>query len=97
MTDKKARKEHVGGEVLALSGKGGREYVKNRKITHYPARRWEVTVDSSNHITVKGPKGTLERDLVPQMKVEVDGNVVKVSRPDDDKKNRPFTGLRERS
>ncbi|MGI5936636.1 MAG: 50S ribosomal protein L6 [Oscillospiraceae bacterium] len=53
----------------------------------------EVTVDSSNHITVKGPKGTLERDLVPQMKVEVDGNVVKVFRPDDDKKNRALHGL----
>ena len=32
----------------------------------------EVKVDEHNHITVKGPKGTLERDLVPQMKVEID-------------------------
>ncbi len=53
----------------------------------------EVTVDSSNHITVKGPKGTLERDLVPQIKVEVEGNVVKVSRPNDEKKNRSLHGL----
>ena len=27
----------------------------------------EVKVDEHNHITVKGPKGTLVRDLVPQM------------------------------
>ena len=29
----------------------------------------EVKVDENNHITVKGPKGTLERDLVPQRKI----------------------------
>ena len=27
----------------------------------------EVKVTDGNHITVKGPKGTLERDLVPSM------------------------------
>ena len=29
----------------------------------------EVKVDEHNHITVKGPKGSLERTLVPQMKI----------------------------
>ena len=33
----------------------------------------EVTVSENNHVTVKGPKGTLERDLVPQMKRSIDG------------------------
>ena len=53
----------------------------------------EVKVDEHNHITVKGPKGTLERDLVPQMKVEIDAGVLHVKRPDDSKENRSLHGL----
>ena len=53
----------------------------------------EVKVDENNHITVKGPKGTLERDLVPQMKIEVNAGVLTVSRPDDTKENRSLHGL----
>ena len=53
----------------------------------------EVKVDEHNHITVKGPKGTLERDLVPQMKVELDAGVLHVKRPDDTKLNRSLHGL----
>ena len=53
----------------------------------------EVKVDEHNHITVKGPKGTLERDLVPQMKVNVENGVITVSRPDDTKENRSLHGL----
>ena len=39
-----------------------------------------VTVDG-HHITVKGPKGTLEKDLNPNITVKVDGNVVTVETP----------------
>ena len=53
----------------------------------------EVKVDERNHITVKGPKGTLERDLVPQIKVEQDAGVLHVTRPDDTKENRSLHGL----
>ena len=53
----------------------------------------EVTVAAGNVVTVKGPKGTLERTLVPQMKVELDGNVLHVIRPDDEKENRSLHGL----
>ena len=53
----------------------------------------EVKVDEHNHITVKGPKGTLERTLVPQIKVDVDAGVIHVSRPDDTKENRSLHGL----
>ena len=53
----------------------------------------EVKVDENNHITVKGPKGTLERDLVPQIKVELDGAVINVTRPNDEKENRSLHGL----
>ena len=53
----------------------------------------EVKVDAHNHITVKGPKGTLERDLVPQMKVQVADGVITVTRPNDEKENRSLHGL----
>jgi len=53
----------------------------------------EVKVDENNHITVKGPKGTLERDLVPQMNIEIDAGVIRVTRPDDSKENRSLHGL----
>ena len=53
----------------------------------------EVKVDEKNHIVVKGPKGTLERDLVPQMMIEIDGAVLTVKRPNDAKENRSLHGL----
>ena len=53
----------------------------------------EVKVDENNHITVKGPKGTLERDLVPQIKVAVEEGVINVTRPNDAKENRSLHGL----
>jgi len=52
----------------------------------------EVKLDGS-HITVKGPKGTLERDLAPQMIIEIDGNTLLVKRPNDEKENRSLHGL----
>ena len=53
----------------------------------------EVKVDANNHITVKGPKGTLERNLAPVMAVEIDGNVLTVKRPNDEQLNRSLHGL----
>ena len=44
-------------------------------------------------ITVKGPKGTLSRNLHPNMTVEKDGSVINVTRPNDDKVNRSLHGL----
>ena len=52
----------------------------------------EVKLDG-RHITVKGPKGTLERDLHPDMIVEIDGNVIHVSRPSEDKMHKSLHGL----
>ncbi len=53
----------------------------------------EVTVSEGNRITVKGPKGTLERVLVPQITVEIKVGVLHVTRPDDTKANRSLHGL----
>ena len=38
----------------------------------------EVKLDGQ-HISVKGPKGTLERDIHKNMTVAVDGNIITVS------------------
>ena len=53
----------------------------------------EFKIDENNHVTVKGPKGTLERTFVPQMKIELNDGVLTVSRPDDEKENRSLHGL----
>ena len=52
----------------------------------------EVKLDGQ-HITVKGPKGTLERDIHKNMTVTMDGNVIKVARPNDEAENRSLHGL----
>lgn len=53
----------------------------------------EVKLSADNHISVKGPKGSLERTLVSEMKVEVEGNQVVVTRPNDLKKMKSYHGL----
>src|SRR3712207_9201670 len=52
-----------------------------------------VEIAENNHVTVKGPKGTLERDLPVEMTIEVEGSEVKVSRPNDLKKMKSLHGL----
>jgi large subunit ribosomal protein L6 len=45
------------------------------------------------HITVKGPKGTLERDLPGAITVRQEGDALLVERPDDERENRAMHGL----
>ena len=54
-----------------------------------------VTVDiaENNKVTVKGPKGTLERALAPEMEITLEGNEIVVKRPNDLKRNRALHGL----
>lgn len=44
-------------------------------------------------ITVKGAKGTLTQKIHPNMTVKIDGSVIEVTRPNDDKENRSLHGL----
>ena len=53
----------------------------------------EVSVAEGNMVTVKGPKGALTKQLHPAMKIEQEGNVIHVTRPDDTKENRSLHGL----
>lgn len=52
----------------------------------------EVSLNG-NHITVKGPKGTLERDLHKNMQVSIENNVITVVRPNDNPANKSLHGL----
>ena len=52
----------------------------------------EVTLNG-NHITVKGPNGTLERDFAPSISVAQENGVLSVSRATDSKQDRSLHGL----
>ena len=54
-----------------------------------------VTVDiaENNKVTVKGPKGTLERVLPSEMTIKLDGSEIVVTRPNDLKKMKSLHGL----
>jgi large subunit ribosomal protein L6 len=52
----------------------------------------EVRIDGS-HVSVKGPKGELSRDLNPDMRIEQADGKVTVSRPSDQPRHRAMHGL----
>ena len=52
----------------------------------------EVKVEGQK-VTVKGPKGTLEKEFHKDMKINLEGNVITVVRPDDEPANRSLHGL----
>ena len=47
----------------------------------------------NNHITVKGPKGTLERTIEPEISVKLEDNVLTVSRDSDERRSKSLHGL----
>ncbi|MCM1047331.1 MAG: 50S ribosomal protein L6 [Clostridiales bacterium] len=52
-----------------------------------------VEVAENNKVTVKGPKGTLERVFPAEMEIKAEGAQVVVSRPNDLKRMKSFHGL----
>ena len=62
-----------------------------RKPINIPAGV-DVKLDG-NVITVKGAKGTLTQKIHPNMAVSIDGGVITVTRPNDEKLNRSLHGL----
>ena len=52
-----------------------------------------VEIAENNKVTVKGPKGTLERVLPTEMKIEKDGESIVVTRPNDLKRMKSLHGL----
>ena len=45
----------------------------------------EVSVSEGNEVTVKGPKGTLTRQFDSRMTIDIDGAIITVKRPNDEK------------
>ena len=52
----------------------------------------EVKIDG-NHISVKGPKGTLERNVEPEISMKLEGDVLTVSRDSDATRSKSLHGL----
>ena len=52
----------------------------------------EVKIDGK-HISVKGPKGTLERDIEPEISMELKENVLTISRDSDARRSKSLHGL----
>ena len=52
-----------------------------------------VNIAEGNVVTVKGPKGELTNNFHPDMILKVEGNVLTVSRPDDEAQHRALHGL----
>ena len=52
-----------------------------------------VEIAENNKVTVKGPKGTLERVLPAEMEIKREGAEITVTRPNDLKRNRALHGL----
>ena len=52
-----------------------------------------VTIAENNQVTVKGPKGTLERVLPAEMDIKQEGSEIIVTRPNDLKKMKSLHGL----
>ena len=57
------------------------------------AKGVDVKIEEGNLLTVKGPKGTLTQKLHPDMILKLDGAVLTVERPSDDKEHRSLHGL----
>jgi len=52
----------------------------------------DVEIDG-NHVVVKGPKGELECNLAPELRIVRDDGVLHVERPNDEKRSRELHGL----
>ena len=53
----------------------------------------DVKIEAGNVITVKGPKGTLTKELHHDMKITQEGNEITVSRPSEIKMHKALHGL----
>lgn len=52
-----------------------------------------VNIEDGNIITVKGPKGTLNKKMSSILDIKVENNVITVARPNDEKETRALHGL----
>ena len=55
-----------------------------------------VQVAENNHVTVKGPKGTLERTFPIEIAIKQEAAVIELTRESDEKRVRALHGLSRR-
>ncbi len=53
----------------------------------------EIQVSDENYVKVKGPKGSLEQQLPPEIQIAQDSGVLTVARPSDEQRMRALHGL----
>ena len=53
----------------------------------------DIKLDDGNYMTVKGPKGSLERQLPGCLTIKMEDGVINVTRPTDEKEHRSLHGL----
>ena len=53
----------------------------------------EIKITDNNTVSVKGPKGTLEQVIAPEIELKMDGPVLSLSRTSDSPKHRSLHGL----
>jgi large subunit ribosomal protein L6 len=53
----------------------------------------EVSVSADNTVTVKGPKGTLSQKISSELEVAIEGSVLTLTRPSDQKQHKAMHGL----
>jgi len=53
----------------------------------------EISIDKSNLVTVKGPKGVLKQSVNPDIKIEIEGSILTVVRPTEQKRHKALHGL----
>jgi len=53
----------------------------------------EVSVAKNNLVTVKGPKGSLKQQIDPDLTVAIEGEILTVQRPTDQKRHKTVHGL----
>lgn len=63
-----------------------------KKVINLPANV-TLTVSPANEVTVKGPKGELKQQLDRDLKVEIEGTEVTITRPTDQIRHRALHGL----
>ena len=52
-----------------------------------------VNISETNYITVKGPKGELNQQVHPEMKITIDDSVLTIERPSETKEHKSLHGL----
>jgi hypothetical protein len=93
LSDRTARSQGVGGELMASSGRNGEENdVAYRKIAGRPPEGSRGPSSNGSRLTVKGAKGTLDLDVHPDMAVVLEDGQIRVERPSDQKNHGRCTG-----